>query len=68
MKNHAKRDWHKYNQKLIHRGSLTFWCDQDCLKNWLEKNGKRGRPSFADSVIELGLILRTVYQLPLRAL
>jgi len=68
MKNHAKRDWHKYNQKLINRGSLTFWFDQDCLKNWIEKDGKRGRPSFADSVIELGLILRTVYQLPLRAL
>jgi IS5 family transposase len=68
MKNHAKRDWRKYNQKLVNRGSLTFWFDQDCLTNWVEKDGKRGRPSFSDSVIQLGLIMRTVYNLPLRAL
>ena len=68
MKNHAKRDLRNYNQKMINRGSLTFWFDQDCLANWVEKDGKRGRPSFSDSVIQLGLIMRTVYKLPLRAL
>jgi IS5 family transposase len=68
MKNHAKRDWRKYNQKLINRGSLTFWFDKDCLTNWLQKDGKKGRPSFSDSVIQLGLVIRTVYKLPLRAL
>ena len=68
MKNHAKRDLRNYNQKLINRGSLTFWFDQDCLANWVEKDRKRGRPSFVDSVIQLGLIMRSVYKLPLRVL
>ena len=60
MKNHAKRDLRNYNQKLINRGSLTFWFDQDCLANWVEKDRKRGRPSFVDSVIQLGLIMRSI--------
>ncbi|NDD59391.1 MAG: IS5 family transposase [Chlamydiae bacterium] len=68
MKNHAKRDWREYNKKLTNHGSLTFWFDPECLKDWIEKDGKRGRPSFSESVIQLGLIIRTVYKLPLRAL
>ncbi len=68
MNNHAKRDWHKYNQKLVNRGSITFWFDQECLNSWIEKKGKKGRPSFAKAVIRLGWILKTVYRLPLRAL
>ena len=68
MNNHAKRDWHKYNQKLVNRGSITFWFDQECLHSWIEKKGKKGRPPFAKAVIRLGWILKTVYRLPLRAL
>jgi hypothetical protein len=51
MNNHAKRHWRKYNQKLINRGSLTFWLDQDCLNSWINKCGKKGRPSFSNLVI-----------------
>jgi IS5 family transposase len=68
MKNHAKRDWHQYNQKLINRGSITFWFDKECLDSWIEKTGTKGRPSFSTSVIQLGWIIKTVYRLPLRSL
>jgi hypothetical protein len=46
MNNHAKRNWHEYNQKLINRGSLTFWLDQDCLNSWITKFEKEGLPFF----------------------
>ncbi|MBS0628467.1 MAG: IS5 family transposase [Verrucomicrobia bacterium] len=68
MNNHAKRDWRKYNQNLINRGSITFWFDKECLDSWITKDGRKGRPSFSKAVIRLGLIIKTVYRLPLRAL
>jgi hypothetical protein len=46
MNSHAKRDWHKYNQKLINPGSLTFWLDKDCLNSWINKHGKRAHLPF----------------------
>lgn len=68
MTNHAKRDWRKYNRNLINRGSITFWINEECLRSWVNKSGKRGRPSFSSAVIQAGWILKTVYKLPLRAL
>jgi hypothetical protein len=68
MKNHAKRDWRKYNRKLVNRGSITLWLEEETLASWVEKSGKRGRPSFAKAVIQAGWVLKTVYRLPLRAL
>lgn len=66
--NHVKRDWNQYNQKLINRGSITFWLDQECLNSWVKKSKKRGRPSFNQSVIQAGWIIKSVYRLSLRAL
>ncbi len=68
MNNHAKRDWRNYNQKLINRGSLTFWLDQDCLNSWINKCGKKGRPSFSNLVIQAGWIIKSIYRLSLRSL
>ncbi len=68
MKNHAKRDWRKYNRNLVNRGSITLWLEEETLASWIEKSGKRGRPSFSKAVIQTGWILKTVYRLPLRAL
>ena len=40
MNNHAKRDWRKYNQKLVNRGSITFWLNPDFAHSLaFEKNG-----------------------------
>lgn len=66
--NHAKRDWKQYNQKLINRGSITFWLEQECLNSWVNKSKKRGRPSFNQSVIQAGWIIKSVYRLSLRSL
>jgi len=68
MNNHAKSDWHKYNQKLINRRSLTFWLDQDCLKSWMNKHEKKGLSSFSNLVIQAGKIIKSIYRLSLRSL
>jgi len=68
MKNHVKRDWRKYNQNLVNRGSITLWLKEDDLASWCTCSGKRGRPSFSKGVIQAGWVLKTVYRLPLRAL
>ena len=57
MNNYAKCNWHKYHQKLINRGSLTFWLNQDCVKSWKNKHGKKGPSSFSNLVIHAGLVL-----------
>lgn len=68
MNNYAKRNWRQYNQKLINQGSITFWLDPECLNSWVQKSKKRGRPSFSNSVIQAGWIIKSVYRLSLRAL
>ena len=68
MNNHAKRDWRKYNQKLVNRGSITFWLDKECLDSWVNKTGKKGRPPFSNLVIQAGWIIKSIYRLSLRAL
>ncbi len=62
-----KRDWKYYNQSLINRGSLTIWVEDSLSKTW-QIQPKIGRPKFSSHVIEIGLILREVYKLTLRAL
>jgi len=64
------KNWPEYNQSLIRRGSITFWCDEDFLDNWLccEKSGKRGAPNtYSDIAITCILTLKNVYSLSLRA-
>lgn len=68
MNNRAKRSWSEYNRKLVNRGSITFWINKECLNSWINKTGKRGRPSFSPVVIQAGWVLKTVYNLPLRSL
>ena len=68
MNNYAKRNCSKYNRNLVNRGSLTFWLNTECIDSWISKSKKRGRPSFSQSVIQAGLILKTIYRLPFRAL
>jgi len=62
-----KRDWKNYNASLINRGSLTIWIDDSLSKEWIEQP-KTGRPKFSSHVIKMGLFLREVYKLTLRAL
>jgi len=64
------RNWRKYNEALVQRGSITFWFDEDVIKNWHindSPNG-RGRPrKYSDIAITCGLTLKAVLRLTFRA-
>ncbi len=63
-------NWKQFNKALINRGSLTFWIDEETIKEWKQsKQNKRGRPRrFSDLAITTVLTLKRVFSLPLRAL
>ena len=65
------RNWKSYNESLVNRGNLTIWFSKDVLKSWYAKRPKRqhrGRPNrYSNSCIELGLTIRSLFKLPLRA-
>ena len=57
MNNRAKRDRHEYNQKLINRGTLTFWADDQIadscqLPKLLEKSPKSVKKVLADGAYD----------------
>ena len=63
-----KRNWHKYNQDLVKRGSITFFIDSKALTEKPEEN-KRGRPRlFSHPLIHLLLVLKIQYRLTYRTL
>lgn len=65
-------NWGDYNQKLERRGSLNLWIDEDLISDLNAGRvqlpvGGNGRPfEFPDVLIELLLMIRTVYKMPLR--
>ncbi|CAH1536806.1 hypothetical protein THZG08_580003 [Vibrio owensii] len=67
------KNWRQYNSSLINRGSLTFWIDEEAIRDWKQpkqgKQGKRGRPrTFSDLAITTALMVKRVFSMPLRAL
>ncbi|HCE2921363.1 TPA: IS5 family transposase, partial [Vibrio parahaemolyticus] len=52
------------------RGSLTFWIDEEAIRQWKQsKQDKRGRPrQFSDLAITTALMVKRVFSMPLRAL
>lgn len=64
------RNWKKYNEALVKRGSLTLWFDEEVIKAWhdVEKIDERGSPAtYSDVAILCALSLKVIFQLPLRA-
>ncbi len=63
-------NWKQYNKALINRGSLTFWIDEEAIRQWKQsKQDKRGRPrQFSDLAITTALMVIRVFSMPLRAL
>ncbi len=69
-------NWKQYNKALINRGSLTFWIDEEAIRQWKQskqdkrgKRGKQGRPrQFSDLAITTALMVKRVFSMPLRAL
>jgi len=66
--NNAKRCWSQYNKSLVQRGSITFWIDEELLKNEDVFEGTKGRPKFKKAILQAGWLLKTVYKLTFRSL
>ena len=67
---HAISNWSQYNKSLIKRGSLTFWVDEEAMRNWFHQDhhGRRGRsPLYTDQTICTFLMLKGIFSLTLRA-
>jgi len=62
-------NWKEYNESLVKRGSITFWFDEDVVKQWTHQNAepKVGRPFvYSDLAIESLLTLRELFRLAYR--
>ncbi|MGV3002805.1 IS5 family transposase [Vibrio sp. E150_018] len=61
-------NWKQYNKALINRGSLTFWIDEEAIREWKQsKQKKRGRPRFiSDLAITTALMMKRIFSMPLR--
>lgn len=68
-KSYKVRNWGKYNDSLVQRGSVTFWFSDEVVASWTHDNteSKVGRPFvYSDRAIETCLVLREMFQLPYR--
>ena len=68
---HKISNWKQYNQALVQRGSLTIWMDASAIRRWHchIHHGRRGRGfHYSDTAIETALMLKGLFNLPLRAL
>ena len=64
------KNWSEYNAGLIQRGDVSIWMEEKMFASALAKtSNQRGRPqAYCDGVIQVLLVLKPVYRLPLRAL
>jgi hypothetical protein len=63
------RNWRKYNESLVKRGSITFWFSEETIAQWHHPNhrSKVGHPFvYSDTAVECLLVLRELFQLPYR--
>jgi IS5 family transposase len=61
-------NWAEYDCALVQRGDITLWFSPDAADTWMPgPSGKRGgQRKFSDQAIETALVLRLVFNLPLR--
>ena len=61
-------NWAEYDRALVKRGDITLWFSPDAADSWTPgPSGKRGgQRKFSDQAIETALVLRLVFNLPLR--
>ena len=64
------KNWGEYNTALIQRGNISVWFSEDAIQKWrAPKQSGKGHPRpYSDDAILCALLLRAVYNLPLRAL
>jgi hypothetical protein len=62
-------NWPEYNTGLIERGNVSFWLNERMFALAPETSSQRGRAyAYCDGLIQMLLVLKSVYRLPLRAL
>ena len=69
-KQYRVHNWSNYNKSLIDRGRITLWFNEKAIKSWYTKSltGKRGASdTYSDLAITTCLMIRAVFNLPLRA-
>ena len=68
MKDTRIRNWSKYNNSLVQRGSITLWIDESA---WCapDKTRIKGRPRhYSHALIEAALTLKHIFHLTFRSL
>lgn len=68
-KSYRVRNWRDYNEALTNRGSITFWFDDETIKQWRsdKKTDRCGRPEeYSDLAINTGLTLKALFKLTFR--
>jgi hypothetical protein len=65
---HRVSNWAEYDRALVRRGDITLWISVDATDAWSpEPSGKRGgQRKLSDQAIVTALMLRLVFNLPLR--
>ncbi len=64
-------NWSTYNKALRQRGSLTVWLDESAIAAWTDSTQPEGRGQplhYTDMAITTVLMMKSVFNLPLRAL
>ncbi len=61
-------NWAEYDRALVKRGDITLWFSPDAADSWTPgPSGRRGgQRKFSEQAIETALVLRLVFNLPLR--
>lgn len=61
-------NWKQYNQALTNSGSLTFWIDEQAIREWKQgKQNKHERPRiYSDLAITTVLMVKRMISMPLR--
>ncbi len=61
-------NWAEYDRALVPRGDITLWISPDGTDSWTPgPSGERGgQQKFSDQAIKTALVLRLVFNLPLR--
>jgi hypothetical protein len=71
MSTYRIRNWAEYNRALKNRANLTIWISEEAREQWLNQKhtGRKGRPRvYSDDAILCALMVRSIFNLPLRAL
>jgi len=61
-------NWAEYDRALVQRGDITLWISADAVDAWSPGPSRKqgGQRKFSDQAIETALMLRLVFNLPLR--